>query len=263
MKVPDYNRNAWDREVSRGNPWTIPVSSEEVARARQGDWKIYLTPSPTPASWLPPMDGRDVLCLASGGGQQGPILAAAGANVTVFDNSSQQLARDRMVAQRDNLAIRTVQGDMADLSVFPDESFNLIVHPVSNCFVPAVRPVWAECYRVLRPGGVLLAGFNNPAIYLFDYPLYEQGVFKVRYSLPYSDLTSPTEEERQKYLESGDPLEFGHMLTDQIGGQVDAGFLIAGLYEDYAPDELMAQYMPSFIATRAFKPPLPKDWQAH
>ena len=81
-----------------------------------------------------------MLCLASGGGQQGPILAAAGANVTVFDNSPRQLAQDRLVADREGLAIETVLGDMADLSAFPDARFDLIVHPVSNVFVPDVRP---------------------------------------------------------------------------------------------------------------------------
>ena len=108
----------------------IPVSSEEVAEARKGNWKIILTPTkPIPQSWYPEIKGCDVLCLASGGGQQGPIFAAAGANVTVFDNSPKQLERDRVVAERDNLQIKTVQGDMADLSVFADESFDLIIHP--------------------------------------------------------------------------------------------------------------------------------------
>ncbi len=94
-----YNRQAWDRQVERGNPWTIPVDPEAIARARQGDWQIVLTPTkPVPADWFPPLAGLDVLCLASGGGQQGPILAAAGAKATVFDNSPKQLAQDRLVA---------------------------------------------------------------------------------------------------------------------------------------------------------------------
>ena len=88
-----YNRQAWDRQVQRGNRWTVPVSSEQIARARNGDWSIVLTPTkPVPLEWFPPLVGLDVLCLASGGGQQGPILAAAGANVTVFDNSPARLA---------------------------------------------------------------------------------------------------------------------------------------------------------------------------
>ena len=91
---------------------------------------------------------------------QGPILAAAGADVTVFDNSPLMLATDRSVAARDSLQIRTVEGDMADLSQFSDSSFDLIVHPVSNTFVPDVRPVWKEAFRVLRQDGALLSGFT-------------------------------------------------------------------------------------------------------
>jgi 2-polyprenyl-3-methyl-5-hydroxy-6-metoxy-1,4-benzoquinol methylase len=86
--ILSYNRRAWDQQAQRGNRWTVRVSSEQVARARSGDWSIVLTPTkPVPLEWFPPLAGLDVLCLACGGGQQGPILAAAGANVTVFDNS--------------------------------------------------------------------------------------------------------------------------------------------------------------------------------
>jgi hypothetical protein len=74
--IRDHNRAAWDAEVARGNPWTVPVSREDIARARHGDWDIVLTPTiPVPKDWFPPLQGADVLCLASGGGQQGPILA--------------------------------------------------------------------------------------------------------------------------------------------------------------------------------------------
>jgi len=258
-EIRQYNRGAWDRQVELGNPWTVPVSEAEVAEARQGRWQILLTPTiPVPRKWFPELAGCDVLCLASGGGQQGPILAAAGARVTVLDNSPRQLAQDRLVAERESLALTTVEGDMADLHMFSDESFDLVVHPVSNLFVPEVRPVWAEAYRVLRSGGVLMAGFDNPVRYLFDLDLAERtGVFQVKYALPYSDLTSPSEEDRQRYLETGEPLEFGHTLDDQIGGQLDAGFHLTGFYEDrYGEGEMdpLSRYTASFIATRAVKP---------
>ena len=259
LDVRAYNRVAWDREVAGGNRWTIPVDDEIIAAARRGVWKILLTPSkPVPRTWFPDLEGADVLCLASGGGQQGPVLAAAGARVTVLDNSPRQLDRDRRVARRHALALTAVEGDMADLSVFADGSFDLIVHPVSNCFVPDVRPVWNEAFRVLRSGGVLMAGFNNPLIYLFDYHLADrEGILQVTYALPYSDLTSPSVEERQRYLETGAPLEFSHTLEDQIGGQLDAGFVLTGLYEDgYAAGEgdLLNAFTCPFIATRALKP---------
>jgi hypothetical protein len=118
--------------------------------------------------------------------------------------------------------------------------------------------VWAEAFRVLRRGGVLLAGFNNPAIYLFDYELADrEGILQVKYALPYSDLTSLSAEERERTMETGAPLEFSHSLEDQIGGQLHAGLLLTDLFEDgYADeaDELLTHYMPPFIATRAIKP---------
>jgi SAM-dependent methyltransferase len=255
MDIRAYNRRAWDRHVEQGNPWTLPVGPEAIAAARQGQWDIILTPTkPIPKDWFPDLRGADVLCLAGGGGQQGPILAAAGATVTVFDNSPRQLAQDRMVANRDGLILQTVEGDMRDLSQFADAGFDLIVHPCSNMYVPDVQPVWAEAYRVLRPGGALLAGFLNPVLYTFDQQLAESGVLQVKYALPYSDLTSLSEAERQQYIDEGDALEFGHTLAAQIGGQLAAGFLLAGFYEDRRPGVSLARYMPTHLATRALKP---------
>jgi len=259
MDIRKYNSLAWDREVERGNKWTIPVSEAVIAAARLGEWEILLTPSkPVPRAWFTDLEGLDVLCLASGGGQQGPILAAAGAKVTVLDNSPKQLEQDRLFAERHALHITAVEGDMADLSMFSDQSFNLIVHPVSNCFAPNIQPVWAEAFRVLRRGGVLLTGFSNPVTYLFDYDLADStGILQVKYALPYSDLTSLTAEERQRHIETETPLEFSHTLEDQIGGQLDAGFLLTGFFEDVYPEDendLLTNYMPTFIATRAIKP---------
>jgi len=253
-EVRRYNRRAWDTAVERASQWTIPVATDVIDAARQGVWQIVLTPTlPVPRAWFPPLAGADVLCLASGGGQQGPVLAATGAHVTVVDNSPQQLAQDRYVADREGLTIVTVEGDMADLSVFAAASFDLIVHPCSNLFVPDVRPVWREAFRVLRPGGVLMAGFCNPVTYIFDQQLADNGILQVRHTLPYSDLTSLTEAERKQYIEDEQPLEFGHTLDDQIGGQLAVGFTLTGFYEDRWPGTTLADYMPTYIATRATK----------
>lgn len=259
MDILSYNREAWNRQVAEGNQWTIPVSPDEIAAARRGEWHIVLTPvRHVPKEWFPPLAGADVLCLASGGGQQGPILAAAGAKVTVLDNSPRQLERDQMVATREGLSIRTVQGDMADLHVFGDDSFGLIVHPVSNVFAPDVRPVWRECFRVLRHGGVLMAGFMNPDWYLFDHELAEKTKeIKVAYKLPYADTTSLSPETKAEWIRQGWPFEFSHSLEEQLGGQLEAGLVLTHLFEDgYPPgdDDPLAEYMKPFIATRAIKP---------
>ena len=252
-----YNREAWDSQVRKKNRWTIPVSSEDIQRARNDDWQIVLTPEkPVPRDWFPDfrVSSAEVLCLAGSGGQQAPILAAAGADVTVLDNSPAQLAQDQFVADRDGLALKLIQGDMADLSVFDDESFDLIFHPCSNSFVSNVLPVWKEAARVLKPGANLLSGIVNPIIYLFDDQLLEKGEFKVCHKIPYSDLTSLSAEQWQAYLDDDEPLCFGHTLADQIGGQIDAGLTITGFFEDCWSDWPISKYIPTFIATKATKP---------
>ncbi|MBN1551740.1 class I SAM-dependent methyltransferase [bacterium] len=258
MNLREYNRKSWDKEVELGNPWTIPVSATTIEAARHGDIDIYLTPiRRVPLSWFPCLERAKVLCLASGGGQQGPVLAAAKAEVTVMDNSPKQLEQDRIAARKFDLDIMLIEGDMRDLSCFPDNTFDLTVHPVSNCFVDDVRKVWRETYRVLKPGGVLLSGFNNPVIYIFDQNLMEKGVLKVVHTLPYSDLTNQTEEQLFQQMERGVPLEFSHTLEDQIGGQLEAGFIITGFYEDRnkpTENEPISAIMPVYMATRAVKP---------
>jgi SAM-dependent methyltransferase len=257
LDVRGYNEEAWDREVERGNQWTVPVGLDVIEAARRGQWEVLLTNNkPVPGAWFPEMEGAEVLCLGSGGGQQAPVFAAAGARVTVFDNSQAQLAQDRLVAERESLGLRTVQGDMRDLSAIADGSFELVFHPVSNLFVPEVRPVWAEAFRVLRRGGTLLAGFLNPVNYIFDLELADDtGELRVRYELPYVAPTSLDEEVFKAQIQRGEPLEFSHTLEDQIGGQIDAGFVISGFYEDrHGDDDPVAAYMPTLIATRATKP---------
>ncbi len=255
MDVLKHNRDAWDAEVDRENPWTVPVDAATVADARRGEWQIFLTPMrPVPRSWFPPLDGTRVLCLASGGGQQGPILSAAGAAVTVLDNSPRQLEGDREVAERESLDIETTLGDMTDLSRFDDESFDLIVHPVSNCFIPDVRPVWREAYRVLRPWGQLLSAFSNGTIYIFDEDAMDEGRLEVARSLPHSDPEFYGPDGVAKLATEGRAVEFGHTLEDQIGGQLDAGFVLTGLYEDREPDVVLARHTPMYIVARSLKP---------
>lgn len=250
-----HNRSAWDRLVDSGNEWTRPVVPEVIARAREGDWSVVLIGhEPTPRDWLPSdLVGVRVLCLGSGGGQQGPILAAAGATVTVFDNSPKQLARDDEVAAREGLVLRTVLGDMRDLGVFDGASFDVIVNPVSTAFCPDLAPVWEGAFRVLRPGGTLLTGFINPDVYIFDELALDREELVVRHRLPFSTLDL-AEAERMRAYGSG-PIEYSHSLTDQIGGQLAAGFILTHLMEAPHHADITAQHFPGFIATRAVKPP--------
>ncbi len=257
MDVVKHSRQSWNHQSTEGSRWTTPVSSEVIQKARIDDWELILTPNrPVPREWFGELQGRDVLCLASGGGQQVPILAATGANVTSFDNSEVQLEKDGLVARREGLEIRLVQGDMADLSTFEDGSFDLIFHPVSNVFVQDVIPVWKECSRVLRSRGRLLAGFMNPAFFLFDHEELGNGLPPVvRYRLPFADTEDLSEERRRKLIEEKVAFEFSHSLQSQIGGQIAAGFAITGFYEDNWSNEAtpLNKYMDTYVATKADK----------
>lgn len=164
MNIVEHNRVAWDNQSrQQQSPWVQPVSPAEIEAAKAGHWQVILTPTKAvPKDWFGDLRNKEVLGLASGGGQQVPIFAAAGANVTSFDNSAEQLNKDLLVAQREGLHVTLEQGDMADLSRFGDATFDLIFHPVSNVFSEHILPVWAHCARVLKPGGRLLSGFMNP-----------------------------------------------------------------------------------------------------
>ena len=256
MDVFKANQAAWDQAAAHGNPSAQPVSAQAVAEARQGRWRIYLSDTKrVPQEWLGDVTGRRILCLAGGGGQQGPILAAASAQVVVLDASTGQLAQDRAVAERDGLDITTVQGDMADLSMFDDEVFDMIVNPVSTLFVPDLALVWRERHRTLRPGGTLLTGFLNPDEFVFDPDaLDERGEFIVRYSLPHVEHEFLTEAEAATRQKAGDMFHFSHTMEAQLGGMVGAGFIITGFYEDRrseADGNPIRHYMPSIFVVRA------------
>lgn len=254
MDALDYNRQAWDQLVDKNNEWTRPVNPDLIEHARAGEWQVVLTPViPVPRDWFPDLAGCRLLGLACGGGQQGPILAAAGADVTILDNSPKQLAQDRAVAEREGLSLKTLVGDMADLSEFADASFDLVFNPCSNCYAENLLPIWRECARVLRPGGILMTGFSNPAMFIFDALKLEKGEFVVRHALPYSEFTDITEDERQQFVDRGEPLMFGHTLADQIGGQLAAGLVLTDMFEDRDPNDALSKYLGTYIATRAVK----------
>lgn len=254
MDVLRHNRDAWDREVAHQNPWTLPATPAEVAAAREGRLLVKLTNTRhVPRDWFPAdLHGVRILALASGGGQQAPLLAAAGAAVTVLDASPRQLDHDRAVARREGLQLRIEEGDMADLTRFPDASFDLVLNPASTLFIPDVRPVWREAHRVLVPGGTLLAGLLNPATYLFDREAEADGVLLAKHALPYRDTDLPKKERERLYGDA--PLEFSHTLETLLGGQLDAGFHLVALYEDrYGDGSPLDRLMPALLATRAVK----------
>lgn len=248
MKYQDINAATIDRWIEEGWEWGIPISHETYVKATEGKWDVVLTPTrPVPHEWFGSLAGKKVLGLASGGGQQIPVFAALGAECTVLDYSEKQLESERMVAEREGYPVNLVRADMTKPLPFADESFDLIFHPVSNCYVEEVRPIFRECFRVLKPGGVLLGGFDNGINYILD----EKEEY-LQNCLPFNPLKNP---EQMRQLEAaGDGVQFSHTLEEQIGGQLEAGFLLTDVYEDTnGAGRLHEHGIPTFWATRAVK----------
>jgi len=249
MNYQDINAKTIDRWVEEGWEWGIPIDHETYVKAQNGDWDVLLTPTKSvPHNWFGELEGKQLLGLASGGGQQLPVFAALGAECTVLDYSDRQLASEQLVAQREGYAINIVKADMTKLLPFADGSFDIIFHPVSNCYVKEVAPIFRECYRILKSGGVLLCGLGNEVNYLVN-----DDEDRIVNSMPFDPLVN--EVQRKELEESDCGMQFSHTVSEQIGGQLEAGFVLTHIYSDTNGEgRLHEMGIETYIATRAVKP---------
>lgn len=244
----EINSKIFDKWVTEGWEWGQPINHNVFEKAKNNDWFVLLTPTkPVPKEWFYKFDNANILGLASGGGQQMPIFTALGANCTVLDYSEKQLLTEKEIAKRENYNINTVRADMTKPLPFEDESFDLIFHPVSNCYIEDVLPVWKECYRVLKNGGILLSGLDNGINYIFN---DEETAIVTK--LPFNPL-----KDKQLYedsLKNYWGIQFSHTIEEQIGGQLQAGFTLTDIYQDTNGVGRLHDFnVPSFYATRSIK----------
>lgn len=248
MGYQEINADVIDGWCREGWEWGQPISHQVYQDALHGRWEVYLTPTkPVPHAWFGELAGKRVLGLASGGGQQIPIFSALGARCTVLDYSPRQCESERLVAEREGYQVTVVQADMTRPLPFDDETFDLIFHPVSNCYVEDVRPIFRECCRVLKKGGLFLGGYDIGINYAFD-----DDEERIAYSLPFNPLKDEALYEASLRNDWG--IQFSHTLEEQLGGQLQAGFRLTDLYEDTnGQGNLHRHNIPSFIATRCVK----------
>jgi SAM-dependent methyltransferase len=221
----EHNAQAWDKLARR-----------RVALARPAADADFREPLKTvdPLGWLGPSIAEEqVLCLAAGGGRQGALYAAAGARVTVVDVSSEMLALDRAVAAERGLDVRTMQASMDDLSMLAEGQFDIVIHPVSTCYVPDVAPVFREVARVTRPGGLYVSQHKSPVSLQAKPQAEGEGL---RLEEPYYRSGPLPAAEPCRVRESG-TLEFLHRWEELIGGVCRAGFVIEDLVEPMHADE--------------------------
>lgn len=244
----DINAKTIDRWIEEGWEWGKPVNHETYINAKNGKWNVLLTPvKSVPHEWFGEMRGKKLLGLASGGGQQIPIFSALGAECTVLDYSDRQLKSEEEVSEREGYQVEIIKADMTKPLPFDDESFNIIFHPVSNCYVEKVEPIFKECYRILKKGGILLCGLDIGINYIVD--TREE---KIINSLPFNPLINENNRKQLKEEDAG--IQFSHSLTEQIGGQLKAGFILTDIEEDTNGEGRLHELnIPSFIMTRAVK----------
>lgn len=245
----EINSKTIDRWCDEGWEWGKEISREEFANAKNGVWDVLLTPTkPVPHEWFGELQSKKLLGLASGGGQQIPIFSALGAKCVLLDYSERQCESDRRVSLREGYDVEIIKADMTKPLPFPNDSFDIIFHPVSNCYIKEVEPVFRECFRVLKSGGILLAGLDNGFNYLFD---EEEDV--VRFALPFDPLSD--EKIFEECVKNDWGIQFSHTFEEQIGGQLRSGFVITDVYEDTnGQGNLHERNVPTFWATRAIKP---------
>lgn len=241
MSTYEQNRRAWDALVREGQRHTRPARDEDFANPLA---------AVDACGWLgPSIAERRVLCLASGGGRQSALYAAAGARVTVVDISPEMLALDRAVAAERGLEVRTVEASMDDLSALVVESFDIVIQPVSTCYVPDVLAVYRQVARVLAPGGLYISQHKQPASLQGAVQPDGRG-----YALtePYYRVGSLPAVEGSAHREPG-TLEFLHRWEDLLGGLCRSGFVIEDVLEP-----LLAQpqaTVGSFAHRSAYLPP--------
>jgi len=223
-EVARSNRRHWDRMVREGCGYTVPWL--DLDRERIADLGAA-PPSGMPelgavCSFVRGMNlaNRDVLCLASGGGQQSAVFGLLGARVTVVDIAEGQLDGDRRAAAHYGYDVRTVRADMRDLSCLDANGFDLVYGTVL-CYVPDVRTVFAQVARVLRFGGLYRTDAHQPAVHSVDWDGRKYCVGRA-----YADRSNTRDD---------GAIEFRHYMDDLFSGLIDAGFSILRV-EDLARD---------------------------
>jgi len=228
-----------DNLVINNADWTSSAAKEQLKAAREGNLTLQFFTRDVPREWLKDINGKKVLCLAGAGGLQAPLLACAGAEVTVIDISNKMLNKDREIAKNENLNIEIVKGNMCDLSMFNDGVFDYIINPPSLMYVPELSVVFKECYRVLAEGGVFIMMAPNPINYVCDYIEDENGgYYKAVHRMPFCS----------KDYDDSNWIEYGHTMEEYLGGMIECGFVINGYVECQMDDITELQFM-----TRAIK----------
>ena len=113
-----------------------------------------------------------------------------------------------------------------------DGEFDIVIHPVSTCYVADVGPVFREVARVTRAGGLYISQHKSPTSLQADIRP-ESGSYRLRE--PYYREGPLPAVEPCRIREPG-TLEFLHRWETLLGGLCRAGFVIEDLVEPMHAD---------------------------
>ncbi len=248
MNYNDINSKNFDRWIEDGWKWGVPITSEVYQQAKNGDWKVQLaTDTVIPKEWFGDLKDKNILGLAAGGGQQLPIFSALGARCTLLDYSDRQLQTEQFVADREGYHINLVKADMTKPLPFDNESFDMIFHPASTEFIEEVEPLFKECYRILKKGGVILSALSTFINYIVD-----ETEEKIIFSLPFNPLKNP--KHARKLMEWDAGYQFSHTAEEQIGSLLKAGFVLTDIKDETNGEgRLHEMGIPTYMLIRAIK----------
>lgn len=142
------------------------------------------------------------------------------------------LRLDAREAKRRRFQVQTVHTSMDDLSMLADESFDIVHQPVSTCYVPDLKPVYAGIARVLRSHGLYISQHKQPvSLQISHRNDRHQFVIGVEY---YHEGPLPQQQDTS-YRESG-ATEYLHRMDQIVGDLCLAGFVIEDLREPKRAD---------------------------
>ena len=224
-EIARRNRQHWERLVQNGLIYTRPWLDLDAGLVKDyASGRLDELSSPYkyiyPREVFEDVEQKDVLCLATGGGQQSAIFGLLGAHVTVLDLTQGQLDGDVAAAEHYGYELKTVLGDMRDLSAFEEAGFDIVYQAISIIFVPSVREVYREVHRVLRPGGLYRVGHCNPAVQAVEFSSWDGWGYRIgkRY--------------RERVIEDSESMEFRHYFSEIFNDLIGTGFEIRGVWED-------------------------------
>ena len=229
--IAEVNKKHWEWSVEKQAGCTLPWLELDESSLRK--YASGLLDSPPngmdevfpifPPSLLVGIEGKDVLCLASGGGQQSAVFGLLGANVTVVDIAHAQLDGDQIAAKHYGYSVKAIQGDMRDLSSLED-TYDLVYHANAMSWVPNAGEVYREVSAVTKNGGRYRVDFELPGQDGYEGPdTWDGEAYRIR--TPYFV------KELRIQVDGSETIQFRHQIGEIFNELIISGFLIQEVHD--------------------------------